>query len=323
MEATNDHAVNRLKILSSDQSFNKNSGALIVNGGIACKKAISAKCLNVDNLNIKDLTLNTLHVKESTVLDGSVTINNDLTINNLTSDNLIPLNETSSIGSGSNRVYNIYNNYIDTNCAYVNDSLIANTIKTNNLIVGDDKCENDDPVINADNIEKTINMNICELNVGSQGKEMFSIGPTSTYFGSLLRVKYQNIDISCKSYSLYVESSIVVINSKVCTNIQLMKTIESGSSVQDGTFVKIYNQSENCIDINSCKLLSKGSIEFIYMCFKEKWVELESRMENHCIPIKIPDTTYCHDTECQNTECNTTTDCGDSSVFTVDNSHCK
>ena len=281
-----------------------------------------------DDLTINDLTLDTLHVKESTVLDGSVTINDDLTINNLTFDNLIPLNETSSIGSCSNRVYNIYNNYIDTNCAYVNDSLIANTVKTNNLIVGSDKCEDDEPVINADNMDKTINMNICELNICSEGKEVLSIDPTSTYLGSLLRVKYQNVNITSKSYSLYVDSSIVIINSKVCTNIQLMKTIESGSSVQDGTFVKIYNQTNNNININSCKLLSKGTIEFIYMCFKEKWVALESSSGKPCIPNTTHVTTDCQETDCQETECqetdcNTTTDCGDSSVFTVDNSHCK
>ena len=344
MESTNDHAVNRLKILSSDQSFNKNTGALIVNGGIACKKTITAPCLNVDNLTIKestnftgDLAVDTLHVRETTVLDGKVTINDDLiiddltvtnlTVNNLTFDNLIPMNETSSIGSCSNRVYNIYNNYIDTNCIYVNDSVVANTVKTNNLIVGSDNCEHDDPVLNADNINKTINMNVNELNICNEENELLTIDSSSIFINSLLRVKYQDLNITTRSYNLYVDSTIIIINSKTCTSIQLMKTIESGCSVLEGAFIKIYNKSCKCISIDSHELLSNGSVEFIFM--GNKWITLQSSNggENCDTEKTNCDTEKTCDTECK-TECDsecdpTTTGCGDSSVFTVDNSHCK
>jgi hypothetical protein len=333
MESTNDHAVNRLKILSSDQSFNKNTGALIVNGGIACKKTITAPCLNVDNLTIKkstnitgDLAVDTLHVRETTILDGTVTINDnliidDLTVTNLTFDNLIPMQETSSIGSCSNRVYNIYNNYIDTNCIYVNDSVVANTVKTNNLIVGSDNCEHDTPVLNADNINKTIHMNVNELNICNEENELFTIDSSSIFINSLLRVKYQDLNITTLSYNLYVDSTIIIINSKTCTSIQLMKTIESGCSVSDGTFIKIYNKSCNCISINSHELASNGSIEFIFMV--NKWITLQSSNGGEsCDTEKTNCDTECK-TECDS-ECNpTTTGCSDSSVFTVDNSHCK
>ena len=100
-----------------------------------------------------------------------------------------------------------------------------------------------------------------------------------------------------------------------------MKTIESGCSVSDGTFIKIYNKSCNCISINSHELASNGSIEFIFMV--NKWITLQSSNGGEsCDTEKTNCDTECK-TECDS-ECNpTTTGCSDSSVFTVDNSHCK
>ena len=287
MDSTNDYAVNRLKILSDDQSYNVNTGALIVKGGIAAGKAISAPCINVD----------TLHIKENTIISG------DLTINTLTFDKLIPKCETSTIGSCSNRVHEIYTNYIDTNTAFINDSIIANTVKTNKLIVGDDSCNHKDPSLTVDNQNRLINININTLNVCDNNTSIMSLNKSNILFDTLLKINYQNLMVTQQSYSLFPTTSLIIINSTICTTI----TINS-SGISDKTYIKIYNKSCNCICINSCNVASGGSIEFLYI--KNSWVALTGVGSS---------TTPCDDSGCGDV-CDTTTDCN-SSVFTVDNSH--
>ena len=91
MNSTNDYSVNRLTILSQDQSYNKRTGALVVKGGISAGKAIRAPCIVTDKLTITDtttisgdLTLDNLTVNETTTLKGNVTLDT------LTIDKIIP-----------------------------------------------------------------------------------------------------------------------------------------------------------------------------------------------------------------------------------------
>ena len=288
MEADNDYAVNRLKILSTDQSFNKETGALIIKGGLGVSKAISAKCLNVDTLTIKENTI----------------IKNDLTVNNLTFDCLIPANDTSSIGCCEKRVYNFYSNYVDTNCQYVNDSLIANTVKANRLVVGDDSCCTSDPTLVVDNIKRFVSID------------------------SLLSLKYQNLTINQATYNLQPASTIIILKSNCASSITLLKTDTNGNGIIDGTLLKIYNKSTYNLTIDSNCLSCNGFAEFLYET--NQWTMLvvsgttTSNSNNSCKDDTCKDDTCkddtCKDDTCDN-KCNdTTTECGDSSVFTVDQS---
>ena len=58
MNHNQDLAFNSLKIISNQDSYSKNSGCLILNGGLGCKKTIYAECINVNNLEADNFCVN-------------------------------------------------------------------------------------------------------------------------------------------------------------------------------------------------------------------------------------------------------------------------
>jgi len=217
MELNNDQAYNRLKIISKDDSCNIYTGALLVNGGLGVKKTISCDTLNANNLKITSTTF----------------------------DNLVPKDEDSNIGKTTDRFNNIYTNKIDTNNAYVNCCLVANSIKTNTI-----------------QSSKT-----ADLGSDENCKPLIKVTDDDIHLNSLIRYKYQNENVCCAKYNLYPKASLILINTNKCATITLMKKKNSlcSCNLPDGTFVKIYNKSNCSITINSIKIDANNCIEFLFV----------------------------------------------------------
>ena len=65
MNQNSDIAVNSIKVISSNDSNNKNSGCMILNGGMVCKKTINCKSLITDSLKINEETkIKNLYVED-------------------------------------------------------------------------------------------------------------------------------------------------------------------------------------------------------------------------------------------------------------------
>ena len=195
-------------------------------------------------------------------------------------DLLAPKDDTSDIGKTTDRFKNVYANNVDTNCIYVNSNVVACNVKTNTLEVcktaklgGDDNCNS-----------------------------LLDINKNDINFNSLIRYKYQNENVCCANYNLYPKASIILINTNCCANITLMT--KAGTlctcTLGDGTFVKIYNRSNNSITINSVKVDVNCCIEFLFTI--NCWIALNN-------------------SPCNTSNNNCNDDCS-SSLFTVHNSNC-
>jgi len=157
MNHNEDIAFNSIKIISKTDSYNNNSGALIINGGIGCKNTIHCKnlcadegCFKIlhagllsatlcDKISIKDLDVTNL-IATNCKLD-EVNINN-LSVTKCIFTELIPFDETSNIGNEDNKVNIIGNNIqtdeITTNILNViklkiSDSLYTHTAEIDNI----------------------------------------------------------------------------------------------------------------------------------------------------------------------------------------------
>ena len=87
MNHNQDIAYNSLKIISNEESYNKNSGCLILNGGVACKKSINAHTINADIFNADTINANTIEN-----LDKALFKINSLSINKLDVENIHKFN---------------------------------------------------------------------------------------------------------------------------------------------------------------------------------------------------------------------------------------
>ena len=57
MNHNQDYAFNSLKIISKSESYDNNSGSIIVNGGIGCKKTIHCENLCAKNSFFNNITI--------------------------------------------------------------------------------------------------------------------------------------------------------------------------------------------------------------------------------------------------------------------------
>mgnify|MGYP006085264719 CR=1 FL=1 len=283
MESNNDFALNRLKILGTNDSFNKNSGSLIINGGMSCKKNLTTTSLNSECINT-----------------NNITVNNKLIVNKI-----LPTDpDISEIGSKTEKFKNIYTNNIDTNNAYVNNTIISNNNKTNSLIVSNTANigidDNGNILLNVNNATKNILINVDNFTISNNARNLLNVSKSNIHLNSLLRYKYSilNIDTKCNNYNLYINSSIIIIKCSICTKISLMKKLSlfNNEEIEDGTLIKIYNKTNKTLIIDNNNLNSNSSIEFLYII--NKWEILSCNFINN-----------------NNNNCN-------SSVFTNNNSIC-
>ena len=85
MNHNEDIAFKSLKIISKSDSYNKNSGSLIVNGGIGCKNTIHAKNICSDEGCFQHLITDSLSFNS---IDNDDLYFNKLSVENLKSENV-------------------------------------------------------------------------------------------------------------------------------------------------------------------------------------------------------------------------------------------
>lgn len=289
MESNNDYAFNRLKILANDNSFDKNTGSLIVNGGIGCKKTISSDAI----------ITNCLHVKNDIGVDKNLCVDETITFNNIE-----PKTSSSNIGKIDKKVNKIYTNNVDSNDVYVNNSLISTNIKSNNLDVANSsklgKDCNGNIILNIDKSNRYVKFNNEKLSVCDNNIKILDVSKSNILLNSLLRVSYQKecIKINCNNYNLYPNSSYIIINSSNCKNITIMekKNVFCCSNILDGTLIKIYNKTNLTLKINNNILPPNSNIEFIYMINKweclNNYICNSSNNDNMSSVFSINDSNY-------------------------------
>jgi len=281
-------AFNTIKLTSTRDSSSKKTGALLVEGGIGCKKNINSTSL------ICDCLLN----KKSAIFQNDIIICGKINV-----DILLPSdkNECKYIGSGEKRYTDIYSNNIDTNDMYVNNTIVSTTVKTNYLTVNNGAYigENYDDyiMINVDNENNSIEMNSELFTIKNNEDTCFQIDNKAIYINNLLKLKYQLLDILIEDFDLYPTASIIIIRNICNCNIKITlhtrKSIVSNEELDDGTYVKIYNKSEaNLITINCINIYTGCNIGFLL--HNNEWIVLEhtNMQQNICNQISSDNSCY-------------------------------
>lgn len=110
MNHNQDLAFNSLKIISNQDSYSKNSGCLILNGGLGCKKTIYAECINVKNLYAENFNVNKFNgiVNFENIvcsnIDSFSSSINILNSNVINFEYILPSSEVSKIGNSENKI---------------------------------------------------------------------------------------------------------------------------------------------------------------------------------------------------------------------------
>ena len=258
MNHNEDVAFNSLKIASNEESFGINSGSLIVNGGISCKKSINCKNL------INDCLIN----KKSAKFENDVTISKNLKVNIITVNNN---DEISSIGTPDNRFNDIYSTNMDSNNIYVNNLASINTLKSNYFKVNNSaeigKNDEGKIMIDVNDNNNTITINSDLFKIRNNNEMSIEVENNLFFINTLIKYKFSNIYISDRNFNLNPESSIILINSCIQNpEISLMvnKSILTPEIFENGTFIRIFNKSKKyCIIVENYILPSNSFIEFI------------------------------------------------------------
>ena len=270
MNHNEDVAFNSLKLASKEESYSTKSGSLIVNGGIGCKKTIRSENI------ISECLLN----ENSAIFNNNVSIAKDLKVNVILPEEE---NDIANIGSFDNRYNDIYSNNMDTNNIYVNNISSTNTNKCNYLFVNNSaeigKNDRDNVMLFVDYESNVISSNSDVFTIRNNNDNIFQIDDKSVWINSLLKYKFDKIDIHSKTYNLYPSSSIIIVSTCVphCRiDLMLRKTILSADDVESGSFVKIYNKSCNnfSIIVNSYEVPINSFIEFILI--ESEWIALRN-----------------------------------------------
>ena len=140
MNHNQDLAFKSIKIISNTDSYSKNSGSLIVNGGIGCKKTITAEkivadklCANVIELDkfVGTISFEVLHAFNFSADFAEIT---SLFVDELKYNTILPKDENSKIGLKDNKIIeinskNIYSEKIDIELGNFKD-IEVDTIKS-------------------------------------------------------------------------------------------------------------------------------------------------------------------------------------------------
>ena len=280
MNHNEDVAFNSINIASKEDSFSSKSGALIVNGGIGCKKTIFTENF------ISECLLN----NKSAFFKNDVSISKNLSVNVIIpKDN----DEVKHIGSIENRYNDIYTDDIDTNNLYVNNISSSDTNKTNYLIVNNTaqigKNNKDEIMIYVDDTSDSIALDAEKINLNINNENTLELDDKSIFINTLIKVKFDKIDIHERNYNLYPSCSYIIISSCLPhSEIHLMKrkNVLSSDDIETGTILKIYNKSCNnySVIVNKYTISVNSFIEFILI--DAEWIALrnDGDDENHNEP---------------------------------------
>lgn len=160
MNHNQDYAFNSLKIISNSDSFDNNSGSIIINGGIGCKKTIHCNTICSDNAYFKSI-----NITDNFNID--ILNLNNLICNNIQSDiinysKIIPIDSNSIIGDDLNKVDIISNNINVQNLisnTHSSELITSNIINFNSIL----PIDNSNYIGNCDN-----KVNICSKKIISE-----------------------------------------------------------------------------------------------------------------------------------------------------------
>lgn len=267
MNHNEDVAFNSIKLASDEESFSKNSGALLVKGGIGCSKTISTSNL------ISDCLLN----KKSAIFQKNVVICGKLNVN------IIEPNNTDVdryIGTEQNRYTTVYANDVDTNNLYANNTVSSTNLKSNYLDIEKNtkigKNINGNTMFDVDTENNTITMNSENFTINNNGEKAIDIDNKSIFLNKILKLRYQIINI-CSNYELHPNSTIILINNENQNDIsiKLCQHISSVSNehLDDGSYIKIYNISKcSNILVDNIYIVAKASADFLL--HDDRWIPL-------------------------------------------------
>ena len=309
MNHNEDVAFNSLKLASKEESFSINSGSLILNGGIGCKKSIN--CKNI----INDCLLN----KKSAIFENDVIISKNLKVNVI-----IPKdeNEISSIGSPDNRYNDIYANNFDSNNIYINNLTSTNTLKTNYFHVNNSaeigKNDKNNIMINVDDQNNIVTTNSDIFKVRNSNEISMEVDDSQVFINKLIKYKYSMIDITERTYNLYPESTIIILNGCVQNpqvSLMVNKSILNSDTYENGIFIRIFNKSvRTCIIIEKHILPINSFIEFIMI--DSEWIILRNDSSENESFRAYRSAQFKGDIECSD---DSHDDCDSSSNFGKDN----
>lgn len=270
MNHNEDVAFNSINIASKEDSFSSKSGALVVNGGIGCKKTIFTENF------ISECFLN----NKAAFFKNDVSISKNLAVNIIIpKDN----NQVKHIGSIENRFNDIYTDDIDTNNLYVNNISSSDTNKTNYLIVNNTaqigKNNKDDIMVYIDDTNNSITLDSEKINLNINNEKTIELDDKSVFINSLIKVKFDKIDVHERNFNLYPSSTYIIISSYLPNSqIHLMKrkNVLSSDDIESGTILKIYNKSCNnySIVVNNYSISVNSFIEFILI--DAEWIALRN-----------------------------------------------
>ena len=137
MNHDQDVAYNSIKIISNTESYDKNSGSIVINGGIGCKKTIHCENLCAKNSFFNNITIsgaiNNINFDNFTAEIGTINnlnssniiISDYIDVNKILFDNIIPKNDNNNIGNDEFKV-NINSNKLLSNNANIKNLIVEN-----------------------------------------------------------------------------------------------------------------------------------------------------------------------------------------------------
>tara|TARA_Y100000991_G_C21954657_1_gene341464 strand:- start:127 stop:1125 length:999 start_codon:yes stop_codon:yes gene_type:complete len=304
MNNNEDKAFNSIKVISNVDSKSKNSGCMVLNGGLGVKKSIYANVLNVDILNAKEvINIDNLKVKAISIEELNVDkIHNfacpNIEIENCKVNNLLPNNYDSKIGNEKER-FNIYsNNIVSKNSSIDELNCIKLSVKDNINISEDYKQK---VMINTNREESILNLDADILKIRGNFDKI-EISDDGIENNGLLIYNYVYIDLNEYSCNIiYPSKSLIILSGDKFTDLTLSnsKYLNESFIVKNGSYIKIVNNYKICYYINDICLYSNCNLEFIYI---DGWICINNSIKNK-------------DVETNSTESNNYTE-------TEDASHC-
>ena len=274
MNQNTDVAVNTIRVISNIDSVNKNTGCLILNGGMVCKKTINCKTLITDglvineNTDIKNLTVDYLKVNELEINHIHDFTCNYSDVNNLSVKTLLPKNYKSSIGDNDLR-FDIYSNNLKCNFGHFLD-INSNTLNITENVSITNSYKNK-VMISTNKDEGIINMN-CDIIQIKGNFDHFDITDDGLEYNGLDIYKYLLIDSSYNFNEIYPSKSIIVISNCNFTKFVLSdkKFKNKDLIVKDGSYIKIINIDDKIKYIFDYNLEPNNNLEFIFI--SQKWI---------------------------------------------------
>lgn len=274
MNINEDKAFNSIKVISNVDSKSKNSGCMVLNGGLGVKKSIYANVLNVDVLNAKEvINIDNLKVKAISIEELNVDkIHNfacpNIEIENCKVNNLLPENYDSKIGNENER-FNIYSNNIVSINSTIDDLICKKLSVDDDVNLAKDYKEN--IMINTNKEESILNLNADILKIrGNYDK--IEISDDGIENNGLLIYNYNFIDLNKYSCNIiYPSKSLIILSGDKFTDLTLSNSKDLNESfiVKNGSYIKIINNSNISYHINNICLYSSCNLEFLYV---DRWI---------------------------------------------------